>query len=99
MYSHCTLYVTLWSVKYIVIYSPKVEKELRKLERANAKDFYQVKQKIDALQYDPRPHGVKKLTDTDSYRIRIGNFRVIYDIEDRVLQIQVLRIRNRKNAY
>ncbi|MCF0054038.1 type II toxin-antitoxin system RelE/ParE family toxin [Dyadobacter sp. LJ53] len=55
---------------------------------------------IDALMNNPRPQGVRKLENfTNSYRIRIGNYRVIYSIEDDKLLIEVVKVADRKEAY
>lgn len=55
---------------------------------------------IEDLKNNPYPTGVVKLTDTDSYyRIRIGEYRVIYEILKSDHKIVVLYIRHRKNAY
>ena len=52
------------------------------------------------LSNDPRPSGVKKLHGYDStYRVRVGNYRIIYEIDDHTQQIAVLWIADRKDAY
>jgi len=59
-----------------------------------------VSRKIDALAQDPRPAGVKKLEgEADVYRVRAGNFRIIYRIEDRKLLILVLLVGDRRDVY
>jgi mRNA interferase RelE/StbE len=55
---------------------------------------------IDAFRTDPRPHGCEKLKGrTDQYRVRVGDYRIIYTIEDRVLTVLVLQIGNRRDVY
>jgi mRNA interferase RelE/StbE len=55
---------------------------------------------IDALAVTPRPHGVKKLTDMEGlHRIRVGAFRILYTIEDRVLRIVVVDVGDRRDIY
>ncbi|QNJ57934.1 RelE-like toxin [Gordonia phage Hitter] len=72
-------------------------KALMKLPRVEQK---RIRSAIDALTADPRPHGVTKLSgSTDSYRIRIGNYRVVYTIDDGELVIVVVRIAHRKEVY
>lgn len=52
------------------------------------------------LSNDPRPSGVKKLRGYDStYRVRVGNYRIIYEVNDRTQQISILWIADRKDAY
>ena len=51
------------------------------------------------LEVDPRPHGCKKLKGRDAYRIRIGDYRAIYEIQDAHLILTVIIIGDRKNVY
>jgi mRNA interferase RelE/StbE len=54
---------------------------------------------IDALSGDPRPAGVKKLADQQAWRIRVGDYRIIYEIHDQVLLIIVIDIGHRREIY
>jgi mRNA interferase RelE/StbE len=55
---------------------------------------------IDALELSPRPTGVKKLhNEKNLYRIRVGDFRIVYQIDDGEKTILVTRIRHRKEVY
>lgn len=56
---------------------------------------------IQGLVAEPRPSGVKKLRDAagDLYRIRIGDYRVIYEIDDAVIVVVIIRVRHRREAY
>jgi len=55
---------------------------------------------IEALALNPRPAGCKLLhTDEKLYRIRSGNFRIIYQIQDKILLVVVVKIGNRKDIY
>jgi mRNA interferase RelE/StbE len=55
---------------------------------------------LDALASNPRPEGVTKLQgDENAWRVRVGEFRVVYEIHDAVLMIMVLRVANRREAY
>jgi mRNA interferase RelE/StbE len=54
---------------------------------------------ISALKNNPRPHGCKKLTGREEYRIRVGDYRVIYEIHDTVLIVLVIKIAHRGKAY
>ena len=65
-------------------------KFLRRLDKPTIK---KIKDAIDKLADDPRPFGYKKLVDEEGlYRIRVGNYRIIYEIHDSVLLIVVLRL-------
>ena len=56
--------------------------------------------KIDNLADEPRPPRAEKLAGTENrYRVRVGDIRIVYQIEDRVLLILILRIRDRKDVY
>lgn len=54
---------------------------------------------IDSLQYEPRPSGSSKLSGLDFYRVRIGDYRVIYHIEDDKLIVEIHRIQHRRDVY
>ena len=59
-----------------------------------------VARQLDALQTTPRPHGCKKLRGTtDLWRVRVGDYRIIYYVDDRTQIIEVRAIRDRKDAY
>ena len=65
-------------------------------ERTRAK----VREAIDSLAETPRPPGVKKLADEHQlYRIRVGSFRVVYQIQDQDLLVLVVKIGHRKDIY
>ena len=83
-------------MKYTIVFEKTAQKKLYKLPEAiRAK----ILAKVSALSFDPRPPGCKKLTGRPGYRIRIGDYRVIYLIEDGRLSILVLDLGNRKNIY
>ena len=55
---------------------------------------------VDSLQRTPRPSGVRKLQGHDElYRIRIGSYRLVYEIDDRTVRILVTKIRHRSDVY
>lgn len=65
------------------------------------KDFrVRIIETIDSLATNPRPNGVKKLENfTNSYRVRVGQYRIVYQIEDRQLIVEVVKVANRKEVY
>ena len=81
---------------YQVLLSRKAQKQLSKLPKAT---YLKLKDKINSLADDPRPPGCKKLQGNDAYRIRHGDYRVIYDIRDALLIIQVVTVDHRKDVY
>lgn len=54
---------------------------------------------IELLGYSPRPQGCKNLKGQDGYRIRVGNYRIIYQIKDKILLILILDIGHRRDIY
>lgn len=82
--------------KYQVLVLPSAEKEIEKLPKpARAK----VLKALVALGDNPRPSGCKKLVGTDSWRIRVGEYRIVYWIEADVLSVEVVRVAHRKDVY
>ena len=75
------------------------KKAIQALEKINDPDYSKIKSAIYSLADDPRPHGYKKLKGRDGYRIRVGNYRVIYEIVDDLLIVEVINIGNRKDIY
>jgi mRNA interferase RelE/StbE len=82
---------------YVVIIENKAQKEFLKLPAAY---HHLVKKNIDALAAHPRPNGIKKLMGSkDAYRVRVGEYRVLFTIDDKRKVVTIYRIRNRKDAY
>ncbi len=72
---------------------------IKQLEALPARDYKSVKAKILSLAEDPRPAGSQRLKGRPGYRVRQGNYRIIYDIFDQILTVEVIRIGHRKNIY
>jgi len=81
---------------YLVTFRASAVKELRKLPPAARQ---QVSEVIDCLAHDPRPHGVKKMVGVDAWRIRVGDYRVIYSIVDEQLVVEIIKLGNRREIY
>jgi mRNA interferase RelE/StbE len=71
----------------------------KELERIQEPYFSALKKAVYNLADTPRPHGCKKLKGSTSYRIRVGDYRVIYDIFDSILVIEVITLGHRKDMY
>lgn len=82
--------------EYTVQILPSAIKQLQKVPLKNRKAIIN---KIEELAIEPRPNGVVKLTDREGYRIRKGDYRVIYTIQDEELIVTVIKIAHRKNVY
>ncbi len=81
---------------YALLLLPRVQKELSRL---NSAAYVRVRDAIRRLAEDPRPTGALKLTGRDGWRLRIGDFRVIYEIDDKQRNITVLHIGHRRDVY
>ena len=72
----------------------------RQMMKLDEKTQGRVDDAIYALALEPRPSGCKKLRGMqETYRVRVGNFRIIYDINDEVLNVLVVEIGNRRDIY
>ena len=81
-------------------YALTIERAARKsLEKISPPHQERLIEAIEALAADPRPPGVKKLRGREAWRIRVGAYRVIYEIHDDELVVLVVRIRHRREAY
>ncbi len=70
------------------------------LAAQSAKVQKQISEKIDLLETDPRPHGYKRLKGKkELYRVRTGDYRIIYTIKDTQLLVLVVQIGNRRDVY
>ncbi|NRA51753.1 MAG: type II toxin-antitoxin system RelE/ParE family toxin [Phaeodactylibacter sp.] len=82
--------------EYTLVLTRKAEKTLDKLSDHLAAPILKA---IAALATNPRPHGYIKLKGREGYRIKAGNYRIIYEIEDNILTITILAVADRKEAY
>jgi len=84
-------------MSYQIELSPAAKRQFKKLP---INDKIRVGRVVNSLKDEPRPQGCKKLTNTDNlYRVRAGEFRVIYTIEDDIILITIVRIRKRNEVY
>lgn len=83
-------------MSYEIEIKPKAIKSLVKI----SEPFYSaIKKSIYSLSENPRPQGCKKLKGRTGYRIRVGNYRIIYEIFDEILLIDVIDLGHRKDIY
>lgn len=82
--------------KYTIVLSRKAKKQLDKLRSPIAKPILEA---IEGLGGNPRPAGCIKLTDREGYRIRVGDYRIIYDIYDNTLVVDVIEVGHRREIY
>lgn len=82
---------------YSVRLKRSAEKDLRRIDISRVTSIIAA---IERLEEDPRPMGCRKLVGSDtSYRIRVGDYRVLYLIEDVICVVEVERVRHRKDVY
>ena len=83
--------------KYRVRIKPSAEKEL--LAIRTKKDRQRVVRRIQSLSEDPRPPGCQKLSGYDRYRLRQGQYRILYEIRANELVVVVIKIGHRREVY
>lgn len=84
-------------MKYTVIIKKTAQKQILKLPKSY---FEKVRKVILSLENTPRPHGCIKLTGSENvYRIRVGTYRIVYSIEDKMLTIFIFDVDDRKDVY
>ena len=71
----------------------------RDLSRLSHTLFERLTTKLAALAADPRPNGREKLAGLEAYRIRVGDYRVLYEIDDAKRMVVVVRVRHRRDVY
>ena len=83
---------------YRLLIKPSAGKELARL--GNKADRQRIVQRIETLALDPRPHGSEKLAGYDDrYRIRQGDYRAVYLIDERRQEITIFKVGDRKDVY
>jgi mRNA interferase RelE/StbE len=83
-------------MNYALLISRRAQKELASLDKI---EYERVRDAIASLAENPRPVGCKKLIGRDGWRIRIGNYRVIFEIDDAKREVIVLHIGHRRDIY
>lgn len=76
-------------VSYKIEIKKSATKEIEKLQK---KDLLRVVEAIKELGFTPRPEGSIKLSGEEKYRIRVGNFRVLYKIEDEIVTVFIVKV-------
>lgn len=82
---------------YRVELTRSAEKDLRKITPPHRETMLDA---LEKLAFNPRPHGCRKILGAEqTYRIRVGDYRIVYEIHDEVLVILVIRLAHRKDVY
>ncbi len=82
--------------EYRVFFRASVEKDFRTIPK---KDLKKVLIRIEGLTQQPRPRGCEKLTGQERYRVRQGQYRIVYSIQDQDLAVWIVRVGHRKDVY
>lgn len=81
-------------------YSVTIKKRaIKALEKINEPYYSSIKEAIYSLAVNPRPTGCKRLKGRNGYRIRVADYRIIYEIFDDVLLVDVIDLGHRKDIY
>lgn len=81
---------------YAILILRSAQKELAELP---SEIFIRIRDAIQALEEEPRPSGCVKLSGREGWRIRIGNYRIIYEIDDALKKLTVMHIGHRRDVY
>lgn len=81
--------------KYRVVILPKAAKEIEALPK---KEQLRVIKVLDGLSNNPRPPGCKKLVGSEFWRVRSGNYRIVFSINDFVLTVEIIKVADRKEV-
>lgn len=81
---------------YKIVFKKSVMKDLRDLAK---KDLRRIMERIKLLEEDPRPQGCEKLSGDSKYCIRQGDYRILYEVQDKNITVVVVRVGHRKEVY
>jgi len=81
---------------YSILFKESVRKDLAAIP---AKDLLRIMERIGMLAEEPRPMGSEKLSAQERYRIRQGNYRIVYSIQDQELTVWVVKVAHRREVY
>jgi mRNA interferase RelE/StbE len=81
---------------YSLLIKPSAVKELEALP---TKDRRKIITRIEGLASEPRPHGCEKLSGLEQYRLRQGDYRVVYSVDDAARSVLVVKVGHRREAY
>ena len=84
----------------MAVYSVFLKDSVRRdLDSIQKNDLQRIMERIGALAENPRPVGCEKLSGLEKYRIRQGNYRIIYSIQDTQLTVWVVKVGHRREVY
>ncbi|MDA2934820.1 type II toxin-antitoxin system RelE/ParE family toxin [Acidobacteria bacterium AH-259-D05] len=83
--------------RYEILIKPSAVKEIEAIPRK--KDRRRIVDRIMGLGDDPRPVGCEKLSSQDRYRVRQGNYRIVYALEDSTMVVRIVKVGHREDVY
>lgn len=83
-------------MSYEVLFDPGALREFDKLPKPQQRRIADL---IDGLAENPRPQGAEKMTDVEAYKLRVGDYRVIYAVKAKALIVLIVKIGNRRDVY
>lgn len=81
---------------YNIFFKATAQKELDDIPR---RDLQRIMERIAGLAAEPRPYGCEKLSAQERFRIRQGNYRIVYSIQDLELTVWVVKVGHRREVY
>lgn len=82
--------------KFDLVFKESVSKDFRQIPRP---DVQRILERLESLRVEPRPPGSLKLSGKEYYRLRQGNYRILYEIQDTVLVVLVIKVGHRREVY
>ena len=82
--------------KYKITIKKSAAKELEDIPK---KDLRRIVKRIQSLAANPRPHGSQKLSNNEQYRVRQGDYRVVYCVDDKKFLVDIVKIGHRREIY
>jgi mRNA interferase RelE/StbE len=82
--------------RYKIVFRKSVAKDLRRIPN---QDLRRILATVELLSEEPRPSGIEKLSGQEKYRIRQGNYRIIYEIKDDEVVVVVVKVGHRRDVY
>lgn len=83
-------------VAYKILIKPSALKEI---DQTPKKVAQQLVKRISTLALDPRPHGSKKLSGEEKHRVRQGDYRIVYQIDDALKIVEIVKVGHRREVY
>jgi mRNA interferase RelE/StbE len=82
--------------EYEIYFKESVWKELKRIPK---NDLKRILSRIEILGDEPRPTGCEKLTGHELFRVRQGNYRIVYSIQENELTVWIIKVGHRRNVY